>query len=131
MARFVKMVSLKMADQLQVATVESAAAFVGVFRRYDFAEGSRGAGAGRPADAMGKWGADLFTSVPTQLLWVELRFNEEERSLGLDPAPEEVVDKVLLAFDEILVQSEGVEDVSAKLSLSMQDKTLPTGEGSP
>lgn len=131
MARFVKMIALKMADQVEIAVTSSVDAFVGIFRRYDFEDGSRGALAGRPDTEDGKWGADLYTSSPTQLLRVDLVYLEEERSLELRPTPEEITGSILEAFEEIFVQCEGIEDVSAKLALSMENTTLPNGEPRP
>jgi len=126
LSRYVKMVSLKMADQVQVAVVQSARALVDVLRGYDFEEGSREARAGRPDTDDGKWGADLFTTVPTQLLRIRLCYSTEQRSLELTPGVDEITSKLLSVFEEIFLQSEGVEDVSAKLALAQDNTTLPT-----
>lgn len=121
--RFVKSIGLRMTDQLRSSVLASVAEFLSLMNGYDFKEGGRRSKAGVPDDlANGRWGSDLFVSVPPPLF--KVHFVHSGKRLEFQPSLDELCSTVLSLFDAMVTAVDSVPDVSSKYTL--QERNLPT-----
>lgn len=111
--RFVKSLSLRMADQLWSMVLHSVSEYKDIFERYAFESGSSRAHLGIPRDeATGRWGADLAMPVPTSLFRVQLV--HVGQTLAFEPSLESLCASILDQFDRMVRSVSEVADVTAK-----------------
>ncbi|GFR44543.1 hypothetical protein Agub_g5814 [Astrephomene gubernaculifera] len=136
--RFIKMVSLMMADQLRTAVLSSIKACCDFWLQYDILPGSEHAVAGYPfananaasGEVVGrlesanewfrrthsqpsKWGEDLHAAWPPPLLLVSLQV--VDGGIRLVPDLQEVEDTIVATFDDIMAATAKVDDISVKV----------------
>ncbi|KAG2430891.1 hypothetical protein HXX76_009864 [Chlamydomonas incerta] len=140
--RFIKMVSLAMADQLRTAVLSSIQLCCDFWKQYDVQPGdghiragypsgedAEGAGAGaggegpavEPANVWfgrthpppAKWGEDLHASWPPPLLLVALQV--VDGGVQLVPPLAEVEETVIQTYDDIIAATAKVDDISVKV----------------
>jgi hypothetical protein len=102
--RYVKMVSLLMADQLRTVCLRSLERYHELIAKFEIAEGTEAARAGYPREGeeASCWGADLFTPEPPPLFTV--RMVVEEGACLLQPSLDTIRDSTLAIFDNVLTQ---------------------------
>lgn len=140
--RFVKMISLIMADQLRSAVLGSIDEYVEFWKQYDFDAWQESARAGyhddalpaawqpkapaaevpfsddanaawRRSHAVHKWGEDLFTAVPPPLFTIQLLVKDS--AIALSPDLPFLEEAVLASFEDIVTAVQSIDDISVKV----------------
>ncbi|KAK9829119.1 hypothetical protein WJX72_004004 [[Myrmecia] bisecta] len=129
MVRFVRMISLVMADQLRTIVLNSVSAYMDLWNTYDYPQGSPADLAGAPIELadgsfQGKWGADLYSPSPPPMFSIQLQ--ADGGAFVFTPSLEELEGRIVQSFDDIMVRTAGIDDITAKITYSGIDKGLPT-----
>ena len=109
--RFVKMISLVMADELRTCIINSLESYS--FMWSEFKEG----------DTETEEGIKGVTGASTGNPMFKIQLNIDERKVIYEPSLESFVDSTLYAIDDVIRSAVGIEDISSKLNTSL-DSTV-------